>query len=294
MLRHTFSHLQGIGPTTEFRLWESGLTTWDEVTDFPHLLPKRLDSLPRLVEESRQQLVDGNIRWFLDGLASSESWRVWSELAGETAYVDIETDGLSHTRGGAITTICLWDGENLKTYVQGENLRNFIDDLHDYRMIVTYNGSSFDVPFIESWFNEQISIGHVDVRHPLASLGITGGLKECERKLGLDRGELADVDGMFAVHLWRDFLATGRIESRDTLLAYNALDAINLAPLMGHAYNGKLADTPFDPFLRVAVPEPQPRSVPAAHPNIIEEIRTRLEERHDEMRAFARDLLGPR
>ena len=31
------------------------------------------------------------------------------------------------------------------------------------------------------------------------SLGFKGGLKGCERQLGLDRGNLKDIDGFFAV-----------------------------------------------------------------------------------------------
>ncbi|MFO7958364.1 MAG: hypothetical protein R6X33_14855 [Candidatus Brocadiia bacterium] len=39
MLRNTFCHIQGIGPKTERRLWEAGVTCWEEAAegaDMPH------------------------------------------------------------------------------------------------------------------------------------------------------------------------------------------------------------------------------------------------------------------
>ena len=46
---------------------------------------------------------------------------------------------------------------------------------------------------------------HIDLRYLLKSLGYTGGLKGCEKKAGIDRGELDGVNGYFAVLLWQDY-----------------------------------------------------------------------------------------
>jgi len=46
------------------------------------------------------------------------------------------------------TFIALFDGRSIRTYVQGENLNRYADDIQDYRMLVTYNGKSFDVPYM--------------------------------------------------------------------------------------------------------------------------------------------------
>ena len=86
---------------------------------------------------------------------------------------------------------------------------------------------------------------HIDLRFLLHSLGYKGGLKGCEKMLGLDRAELAGVDGFFAVLLWNDYLERGDRRSLETLLAYNVLDAVNLERLMVVAYNLKVKDTPF-------------------------------------------------
>ena len=74
---------------------------------------------------------------------------------------------------------------------------------------------------------------------------IRGGLKGCERQLGMDRGDLSDIDGFFAVLLWEEYQRTGDQKALDTLLAYNIQDTINLENLLVTAYNLKLKDTPF-------------------------------------------------
>ncbi|MFO7912984.1 MAG: ribonuclease H-like domain-containing protein [Desulfotignum sp.] len=89
--------------------------------------------------------------------------------------------------GNEITTIALYDGESIKYYVQGRNLDAFMDDIEKYSVIVTYNGKTFDVPFIEKYFGIRMNHAHIDLRYVLKSLGYSGGLKRCEKALGLDR-----------------------------------------------------------------------------------------------------------
>ena len=145
----------------------------------------------------------------------------------------------------SITTIALYDGHEIKTYVHGQNLEDFIDEIYKYKVIVTYNGKSFDIPFIESFFNIRLNHAQIDLRYVLYRLGYRGGLKGVERQLGTDRGNLRDVDGFFAVLLWDEYLKTKNRQVLETLLAYNVQDTITLENLMVTAYNMKLKRTPF-------------------------------------------------
>ncbi len=63
--------------------------------------------------------------------------------------------------------------------------------------------------------------------------------------MGMDRGDLSDIDGFFAVLLWAEYQRTGDQKALETLLSYNIQDTINLENLMVTAYNLKLKDTPF-------------------------------------------------
>ena len=91
-------------------------------------------------------------------------------------------------------------------------------------------------------------------------LGFRGGLKGCERQLDIDRGDLKNIDGFFAVLLWDEYQRTGGQKVLDTLLAYNIQDTINLENLMVTAYNLKLRDTPFyeSHCIRESTPPPNP------------------------------------
>jgi hypothetical protein len=61
----------------------------------------------------------------------------------------------------------------------------------------------------------------------------------------MDRGDLKDIDGFFAVLLWDEYQRNKNQKVLDTLLAYNVQDTINLEALMVPAYNMKLKQTPF-------------------------------------------------
>lgn len=166
------------------------------------------------------------------------------EFRASVAYLDIETTGLSRW-DSEITTIALYDGSTIRYYVQGQNLEDFLHDIKAYSLMVTYNGKTFDIPFIEGYFKTRLTQGHIDLRYVLKSLGYRGGLKSCEKALGLDRGDLDGVDGYFAVLLWRDYQRNRNVKALETLLAYNIEDVVNLETLMVLAYNMKMAQMPF-------------------------------------------------
>jgi hypothetical protein len=107
---------------------------------------------------------------------------------------------------------------------------------------------------IERHFGFRLTQAHLDLRPLLQSLGFVGGLKGCERQMGLDRGELAGVDGYFAVLLWREYCRTRARRVLETLLAYNMEDTVNLEMLLVMAYNLKLQGTPFAESHRLPLP----------------------------------------
>jgi uncharacterized protein YprB with RNaseH-like and TPR domain len=239
-------HIQSIGTVTEQKLWDSGINNWDLFTDdisIP-LSGKRKYFLQKGIDESRQHLFQNNPIYFSKYLPANQCWRFFPEFRESTVYLDIETTGLDR-HFNDITTIALYDGKTIQTYVQGQNLDNFIEDIQKYKVIVTYNGKSFDVPFLEYYFKIRLDQAHIDLRYVLYSLGLRGGLKGCETQLGMYRGDLKDIDGFFAVLLWEEYQRTGNQKAIDTLLAYNIQDTVTLENLMVTAYNMKIRQTPF-------------------------------------------------
>lgn len=256
MLEHTFCHIPTIGLQAERELWACGISTWRDAlaAESLPLSETKCELLLTDLAESVENLSAGRMEYFQQRLASRHHWRMFPHFEQSVAYFDIETTGLGN---GAdhITTIVLYDGQTLRHYVHGRNLADFARDVADYRLLVTYNGKSFDVPFTRAELGCPLEQAHIDLRFVLAGLGFRGGLKGCERALGLDREGLADMDGYFAVLLWQDYLK-GNKRALDTLLAYNALDVVNLATLMPMAYNMKLQQTPFAETHALDVPTP--------------------------------------
>ena len=257
MLTSTFCHIPGIGTTTEYRLWDAGFHCWDDIirSDSIRLSPARLRSARYFIEQSIGHLEDNNPRYFANLLPSSLLWRLFSEFRNSTAYVDIETTGLDGW-SNYITTIALYDGRTVSCYVHDRNLDDFKKDIENYQVIITYNGRCFDIPFIREHLAIPLHHVHIDLRYLLKSLGYAGGLKGCEKQLGLDRKELSGMDGYFAVLLWDDFIRHGNVKALETLLAYNVEDAVNLETLMVMAYNMKLKNTPFAQTHELPLPEP--------------------------------------
>lgn len=263
MLKRTFCHLSGVSPRLEALLWDAGIRTWEEFLAAPEppLSPGRRAQVVAELCQSRESLHSGDPVWFSRRLPAREQWRLLPAFRGKVAYLDIETTGLGFPRDH-ITTIALYDGREIHTYVHGENLERFRDDIGRYDLIVTYNGRRFDVPFIERDLGIRLGQAHVDLMYILQSLGFKGGLKGCERQLGIGRDGLDGVDGYFAVLLWRDYRSSGRSTSLETLLAYNSADAVNLEALAVKAYNLKLAETPFAVELQLPLPnQPSPTFV---------------------------------
>ena len=277
MIDHTFCHIQGIGAATEKRLWDARIHKW---TDFVNcreipLSSGRYGAALAEIERSVAAFGSKDIAYFFQRLPAREHWRLFGAFRGRTAYIDIETTGLD-SRHAMITTIALYDGTGLFTYVNGENLDRFAEDVFRYDLIITYNGKTFDVPFMESFFGVSFSHAHIDLRWVLGAMGYKGGLKAVEKRFGLSRAELEGVDGYLAVLLWNEYAATGNRAALETLIAYNVEDVINLEFLMHSAYNLKIAGTPFGPDLLLNVPD-RPVVPYSADPALVGRIQSRCE-----------------
>ncbi len=253
MLRQTFCHIPGIGRKIETRLWEAGITTWEK---WRAPSPIRIAALvhadaQQILKESPTAL-ENDPSFFTRRLDSSEGWRIFPHYRRHTAYLDIETTGLDDS--AEITTIALYDGKEVFTYINGVNLHEFVEDIEKYKVIVSYNGRSFDIPVLEKFFHIKLLQAQIDLRYVLARLGLKGGLKGCERMLGVNRGDLEGVDGYFAVLLWRRYREYNDKQALHTLLAYNIEDTVNLERLAVEAYNRNVLSSPFTKELCLPAP----------------------------------------
>ena len=237
MLDHTFIHLSTIGPRTELNLWREGVLTWDDLERHLGRWPVSSVRRRRLTEDlvaSRRNR--DRAAYFHDRLPAAERWRLYRDFQHSCAFLDIETTGTS-AYGHDITVIGLYDGKRMYQFVYGENLDEFEDAIESFDLLVTFNGTLFDLPFISTYFRTfRFHQAHIDLRFVLKRLGYRGGLKAIEPLLGITREpEIQGLGGYDAVILWHQHL-NGDHDALTRLLLYNRADVVNLKVLMERAW----------------------------------------------------------
>ena len=102
--------------------------------------------------------------------------------------------------------------------------------MEKYKLIVTFNGSSFDIPFINKCYPGLLpKIPNFDIKSVTDRLNLKGGLKEIEKKLGIKRNKIIEkFYGGDALMLWKMYRATGDDYYLKLLVEYNEEDIINL------------------------------------------------------------------
>jgi len=154
------------------------------------------------------------------------------------AYLDIETTGLcSFYDEITVIGICLANagGNRLVQLVGGDVTRaNLLQTLRCVDTIYTYNGSRFDLPFINSRLrvNLREHFHHHDLMHDCWRKDLYGGFKSVERQLGIPR-RLQGIGGAEAVMLWWRYQIDHDRKALDLLLEYNKEDVVNLVTLRG-------------------------------------------------------------
>ncbi len=152
------------------------------------------------------------------------------------AYLDIETTGLSPA-DNKLTVIGIYreNGSDDKvTQLVGDEITRprLIAALENTSMLYTYNGSRFDLPFINAKLGIDLAehCMHEDLMYACWKRKLKGGLKSVERQLGIER-ELTDIDGFMAIQLWHEYVNYGNENSLAKLLRYNEEDVFNLRVL---------------------------------------------------------------
>jgi uncharacterized protein YprB with RNaseH-like and TPR domain len=161
-------------------------------------------------------------------LPGTEQWRVLHAWHEQATFFDIETSGLE-PESAVTLVVCLHRGRLLR-FLKDENLDDFLPLLDEVKLLVSFNGSGFDVPRIESRFHvPRIPCAHLDLRWACHHCGWRGGLKNIERALGLVRPpDLRGLGGAEAVWLWRQWEETRRPAARRLLERYCAADVLSL------------------------------------------------------------------
>ena len=238
-LFNSFTFAKGIGLKTETTLKKLGINSWSDVlkNHCPEMFPKqKWQTLWKGVSSAIEALRILDVPHLTSLIPKTQHWKMLPNFIDRIAYLDIETTGLSASYS-YITTIAVYDGTKVHDFIRGENLDDFPKFISKFQAISTFYGKAFDIPFIKQEMGIDFNQIHFDVCFLLRKLKIKGGLKKIEKRFGISRGNLEDLDGYTAVLLWNKFKKSKKREYLETLLAYNNEDVINLEFLLYQAYN---------------------------------------------------------
>lgn len=280
MLKHTFQHIHGIGPKSEFDLWRRGILDWNDLDRInpESVLSGKFYYIKEQIIESKEAINQRDYGYFAKRLPSREHWRIYIDSISSPgshehtcAFLDIET-AFSTSGEQYISTISLYDGHCIHCFIRGANLWCFPEEIKKYEIIVTYSGKTFDIPFIEKSFDISIKNTHIDLRYVLSGMGIKGGLKKCEKELGFNRSESEGIDGKMAPFLWTAYEKAGSLRHLHTLLAYNIEDVLGLYHIIHRISELKISETPFVNLFNLDM-EPLPEMPYSADKKTVEEAK---------------------
>ncbi len=233
MIRNSFIFLDKISTKTEQSLWQQGIKDWQnflQTKKIKGISQLRKYHYDRQIKEAQIQLLNENTSYFKKNLPQKETWRLYNYFKEETCYVDIEVDSK-----GKVILVGLADEYQTKTFVHGANLTTNIlqKQLAHYKLVITFNGSAFDLPKLKKQLNLTFPMPHLDLKPLCINLNLIGGLKEVEKKLSISRHPKLKGN---PVDLWKAFHASGDKEWLELLIDYNKEDIENLRWITDYCY----------------------------------------------------------
>lgn len=247
MIQHTFQIIPSVGAKKEMGLWESEILSWDDFTsssDIGCIKPALKEKGDVILNQASELLDMGASDALGDMMPKGEHWRMYRHFKDDAVYLDIETDGLS--RDALVTVVTVHRRRDTVTLTEGIDLSSetLSDALEGAKMLVSFNGSCFDVPVLRNSFPEvDFDLPHYDLRFASRKVGFKGGLKPLEIELGITRSEdIEGVDGAMAVRLWKMWERNNDRDALDILTEYNRADTVNLEFIADTIYDKLVKD----------------------------------------------------
>lgn len=225
MLLSTFQHIKGIGKTSESSLWEKGITTWDK---YKKINGQQLSLFEKEtispIDESFEALNNNDLSFFAERLPKSLYYRIGLIYPEDTIFLDIETTGLS-LYYDQITLVGWSLGRKYGVYLKDQSEKPLLDALKSAKIIVTFNGTIFDIKFLQKTFpNIYIPPVHIDLRFFAKRAGYSGGQKVIEDEIKFERpNDIKGMEGESAPILWYKY-RRGDQSALKQLIEYNHSD----------------------------------------------------------------------
>lgn len=244
MIKQTFLFLPGISNKKEFLLKKQGILDWKTFISTPlikGISQKRKKHYDELIKKAINALQSEETQFFNTHLPKAEHWRLYKYFREDALFVDIEVEHVTKE----ITLLGMYDGEKTYTFVKNVNfdIKTIKKIFSQAKLLVTFNGNVFDLPFLEKKYGIKSKAPRFDVRVACARVGLIGGLKKIEQEIGLKRNNaivksLKQGDPAQLYRMWKN---SGDKHFLSLLIEYNEEDIVNLQYLADNVYK-KLAD----------------------------------------------------
>ncbi|OGA01032.1 MAG: hypothetical protein A3I00_06485 [Betaproteobacteria bacterium RIFCSPLOWO2_02_FULL_64_12] len=229
ILKASFLHLSGISEHRERELWRHRVLTWAALrrriaTGSSPVRGWSADDISKALQDCHNALAKRDVAFFASRFPRREHYRLALAFPRETVFLDIETTGLS-LYYDHITLVGWSVADQYGLYLRGESTDRLREALARAKVIVTFNGSRFDLPFLRQEFPDlALPAAHVDLCFLARRVDLGGPQKEIERRLRLRRdGDIADLDGRAAPLLWHEY-RRGDVGALRRLIQYNHAD----------------------------------------------------------------------
>jgi uncharacterized protein len=204
---------------------------WHDVLESPGKIPFKGQLADDLITELQRSLLalrERDIRYLTGKLVTRDHWRILGYFFDKATFFDIETSGLGWN--DYITIIVCYHRGKIHYFVENENLDSFLDLLHEVDLLVSFNGSTFDVPRVLDAFHiPELPCPHIDLRWLCYHAQYKGGLKAIAEEMGFVRPEdLGTLDGADAVLLWDRWTNRGDFQAKSLLIRYCCTDVLLL------------------------------------------------------------------
>lgn len=233
----------GIGPITEERLYSEGYHTLLDLQKHPVYCEEASTVLSLLEQGSHREILS-----YLQSRLSRSHPNVL-HLSGchplsDCNFIDIETLGLSSRPLILIGSAHIFDHQiHVHQYFvrsipeEKAVLEGFMQDLSDRSVLFSFNGDSFDIPYIQErlyYYGLKRKINHPDYDILLFSRRKwKGNLPNCKlqtiEKHILGIGRENDVPGALVPEFYEEYLRTGNIGPIVPIIQHNRQDIITLA-----------------------------------------------------------------
>ena len=241
--------LYGIGPVREHALKQKGYTTIEKLAKHP-IWKKSARNFIKMIDTKEVGSIQ---KWLWQRLPKSHP--LLHHLAGfcnqeDFAIIDIETLGLSE-RPIILLGIANPSGDDVCTKqfllrdIQDEPgaIWSLISQLEPQSSMITYNGKSFDIPYIKqrlAYYGLDVALDnpHFDLLH-FTRRALRHKLEDCrletvESYLGIKRD--IDIPGALVPHFYDLYLKTGNIGPLVAIVEHNKQDLITLGTLFSKLY----------------------------------------------------------